>query len=74
VETLADIIVTERRLCIFDNDIFEIERVRGIEQIYVPLGEIKKALLKCKQVKSAEFHTVDVSPVEDLLILEISYY
>lgn len=73
-ETLADIVVTERRLCIFDNDCFEIERVRGIEQTYVPLEEIKKALWKCKQVKTARTYTVDCSPSEDFDVLEVRYY
>lgn len=61
-------------MSIFDSDCFEIERVHGIEQTYVPLAEIKKALWKCKQVRTARTYTVDYTPNENFEVLEVRYY
>lgn len=63
-ETIADIIVTEKKTHVFEFDFFDIQNSRGLQYKHTTCSEVVEALKKCRQVKDAWVDENQVGPFD----------
>lgn len=63
-ETIADIVVKEKKIVIDDLDLFEIQQAYGFRYEYVTHEKLVEALKKCRQVKDVWLEELQVGPFD----------